>query len=133
MISAAAAVAAPPSPNLVASPDALADLRHNGALQIIRLALKPLIRPRTQQDLTARSTALLMHLAFEQGPHTVGRAAEALELSKPVICREMDALARCGLTVRRDNPKDGRAPHLVVTRRGQAVLERLGALDTGIV
>ncbi|MFC0407948.1 MarR family transcriptional regulator [Roseomonas elaeocarpi] len=133
MISATAAAAAPPSPSLAASPDALADLRHNGALQIIHLALKPFVPAQANRQMSARQLAVLMHIAMEQGPHTVGSLAQAGSLWKGIMSRQVAALREGGFVAERANPEHVRAPHLVVTQRGLAVLERLGTLDTGIV
>ena len=66
---------------------------------------------------------ILCQLA-DEGPQRLGALASAFQLDPSTITRQVQPLVEKGLTVRRTDPKDGRAYILDLTASGREVLER---------
>lgn len=67
-------------------------------------------------DLTARQLAILTTVYLEEGPHTVRSLATRLDVTKAVITRGLDTLARYKFVARADDPRDKRS--VIVKRTG---------------
>lgn len=76
-------------------------------------------------DLSNRQMAILLTVYLEIGPHTVKNLAETLRISKPAICRALDALSGYGLIRRRRVENDRRQVHLQRTVKGSVFLSEL--------
>ncbi|MDX1975115.1 MAG: helix-turn-helix domain-containing protein [Rickettsiales bacterium] len=63
-------------------------------------------------DLSARQTAVLLNVYLLPGPHSIKNLADELMISKPAICRAIDALERAKL-VRRLRDRDDRRNVLI--------------------
>lgn len=74
--------------------------------------------------LTLRQLALLQ--AVTAGHNRVRTAAEALNVSKPVITKAVSRLSVLGFTARHDDPEDRRSVIITVTPAGTATLTTLG-------
>ena len=73
-------------------------------------------------DLSARQTAVLLHIYMEEAPHSIKTIAEDLDISKPAICRAVDTLEREKLVKRLRDRNDKRNVILQKTTRGSAYL-----------
>lgn len=58
-------------------------------------------------------------------PHTVPQIARALGVTRQNVQRIADLLVAEGAAEYRDNPDHRASPHLILTRRGRAALDRL--------
>lgn len=76
----------------------------------------------SQSDLSSRQQAILLTVYLAPPPHTVKQLAEALAISKPAICRAIDALSRQGLLKRRKDEEDKRVVHIQRTVKGSVFL-----------
>lgn len=101
-------------------------LSERDALEHLRLALTTSVAA-DLPDLTARQLAILCVVALEPGPHTVRGLAARLDLSKPVITRNVDALARYDFVRRRADESDLRSVFIERTVDGMTHLRRLAA------
>lgn len=101
-------------------------LSERDALEHLRLALTASVAA-DLPDLTARQLAILCVVALEPGPHTVRGLAARLDLSKPVITRNVDALARYDFVRRRADESDLRSVFIERTVDGMTHLRRLAA------
>ncbi|MGF1462555.1 MAG: MarR family winged helix-turn-helix transcriptional regulator [Maricaulaceae bacterium] len=77
-------------------------------------------------DLTARQTALLLHIYLSDGPHTVRGLAHALALAKPAVTRGLDALAALGFVRRKIDGADKRNVLVQRTVKGSVYLTEFG-------
>ncbi|MGC2192844.1 MAG: MarR family transcriptional regulator [Candidatus Dormiibacterota bacterium] len=75
-----------------------------------------------RRDLSVAQMHLLMVLQ-ELGPATVGRLADALEISPPSVSSALDRLEENGLAVRRRDQEDRRVVHAALSSRGRAAAE----------
>jgi len=75
-----------------------------------------------RRDLSVAQMHLLMVLQ-ELGPATVGRLAEALEISPPSVSSALDRLEEHGLAVRRRDLDDRRVVHAALSSRGRAAAQ----------
>ncbi|MGA7172672.1 MAG: MarR family winged helix-turn-helix transcriptional regulator [Candidatus Dormiibacterota bacterium] len=75
-----------------------------------------------RRDLSVAQMHLLMVLQ-ELGPATVGRLADALEISPPSVSSALDRLEEHGLAVRRRDLDDRRVVHATLSGRGRAAAE----------
>ena len=98
-----------------------AELSSSQALELWRETLVSWIVA-GQEDLSARQMAILLTIYLTEGEHTVRRLAELLKVSKSVITRAVDKLARLGLVRRRPDPKDRRTVFLRRTVAGSVFL-----------
>lgn len=69
-------------------------------------------------DLSARQMAVLLTLHVVEGQHTVRGLSEHLSVSKPAICRALDALSRHGLAQRSVDQQDRRNVYIHLTDEG---------------
>lgn len=60
-------------------------------------------------DLSARQTALLLHVYLAPPPHTVRGLALRLNMSKPAVTRALDRLSALGFLRRKMDPADRRS------------------------
>lgn len=73
-------------------------------------------------DLSARQQAVLLNVYLMPAPHTVKGLAEDLMISKPAICRAIDALEAAKLVRRRRDKDDGRNVFVQRTVKGSVYL-----------
>lgn len=101
-------------------------LGERDALEHLRLALTTSVSA-DMPDFTMRQLAILCVVALEPGPHTVRGLAARLGLSKPVITRNVDALARHDFVRRRADDNDLRSVFIERTVDGMNHLRSLAA------
>ena len=82
----------------------------------------------SQPDLSARQLAILLTIYLEPPPHTVRGLARRLCVTKPVITRALDTMAKLNLTARRRDEVDRRNVIVQRTVDGALFVERLGDL-----
>lgn len=80
----------------------------------------------SQPDLTWRQLAILLTVYLEPPPHTVRGLARHLGVTKPVITRALDTMAKLKLTARRRDEADRRNVIIQRTVEGALFVERLG-------
>ncbi|MFW0776683.1 MAG: MarR family transcriptional regulator [Rickettsiales bacterium] len=73
-------------------------------------------------DLSARQQAVLLNVYLEEGPHSVKNLAEELMISKPAICRALDALEGAKLVRRVRDKEDKRNVFVQRTVKGSVYL-----------
>lgn len=73
-------------------------------------------------DLSARQTAVLLNVYLLPQPHSIKSLAEELNISKPAICRAVDALQRAKLVRRIRDKNDGRNVLIQRTVKGSVYL-----------
>ncbi len=69
-------------------------------------------------DLSARQTSALLHIYLSAEPHTIKNLAEELDISKPAVCRAIDALEAAKLVKRMVDKKDRRNVIVARTAKG---------------
>jgi DNA-binding MarR family transcriptional regulator len=69
--------------------------------------------------------------AASDRPHTVPQIARVLGVTRQNVQRIADLLVAEGAAQFRDNPDHRASPHLILTRRGQAALDRLTKAASG--
>ena len=69
--------------------------------------------------------------AASDRPHSVPQIARVLGVTRQNVQRIADLLVAEGAAEYRDNPDHRASPHLVLTRRGQAALDRLTKAASG--
>ena len=79
-------------------------------------------------DLSARQMAVLLSVYLAERSATVRGLAHDLSLSKPAVCRALDALARHGYIRRARDPTDGRNVLVQRTVKGAVFLSDLAAV-----
>lgn len=79
-------------------------------------------------DLSARQTAVLLHVYLSKDVHGIKELAESLQISKPAVCRAVDALEKEKLVKRKPDRHDRR--HILVTQtaKGQTYLGRFARI-----
>jgi DNA-binding MarR family transcriptional regulator len=73
-------------------------------------------------DLSARQTAVLLNIYLMPSPHSIKSLAEELMISKPAICRAIDALEAVKLVKRLRDKQDKRNVLLQRTVKGSVYL-----------
>ena len=73
-------------------------------------------------DLSARQTAVLLNVYLMPSPHSIKSLAEELLISKPAICRAVDALEAAKLVKRLRDRQDKRNVLIQRTTKGSAYL-----------
>lgn len=73
-------------------------------------------------DLSARQIAVLTTTYLTAGPHTVRSLSEALNVSKPAICRAVDTLSMMDLIKRKKDEDDKRNVFIQRTVSGSVFL-----------
>jgi DNA-binding MarR family transcriptional regulator len=81
-----------------------------------------------QPDLSSRQLAILLTVYLEPPPHTVRGLASKLAVTKPVITRALDTMAKLKLTARRRDEVDRRNVIVQRTVDGALFVEKLGDL-----
>jgi len=76
------------------------------------------------RDLSTGLRGLLLSLE-EHGPMTAARLADMRPVSRQAIHKLAEQLIERGLIRQTDNPRDGRAPLLVLAEKGRAEITRL--------
>ncbi|MGE0754592.1 MAG: MarR family winged helix-turn-helix transcriptional regulator [Alphaproteobacteria bacterium] len=73
-------------------------------------------------DLSARQTAVLLHVYLSKEPHGIKELSESLQISKPAICRAVDTLEKLKLVRRKPDRHDGRNILVMPTPKGHTYL-----------
>ena len=73
-------------------------------------------------DLSQRQTGVLLTVYMSPPPHTIRSLAEQLSVSKPAICRAVDALSALDLIRRKKDDEDRRNVFLQRTVNGSVFL-----------
>lgn len=73
-------------------------------------------------DLSARQMAIILTIYTEAGPHTVRGLSAHLNISKPAICRALDALSKMELVERKRDMDDMRNVFIQSTHKGYKFL-----------
>lgn len=73
-------------------------------------------------DLSARQMAVLTSVYLTTGPHTIRSLSEALNVSKPAICRAVDTLSMMDLIKRKKDEEDRRNVFVQRTVTGSVFL-----------
>ena len=73
-------------------------------------------------DLSQRQTGVLLTIYMSPPPHTIRSLAETLHISKPAICRAVDALSALDLVKRKKDEDDRRNVFLQRTINGSVFL-----------
>jgi DNA-binding MarR family transcriptional regulator len=74
-------------------------------------------------DLSARQTSTLLHVYLNAEPHTIKSLSEILEMSKPAVCRAIDALETAKLVKRTIDRSDRRNVLIARTAKGTAYVQ----------
>ena len=77
-------------------------------------------------DLSQRQMAVLLSVYFLPPPHTLRSLSARLRISKPAICRAVDALSRWDLVRRKKDEEDRRNVFLNRTIAGSVFLRDFG-------
>lgn len=77
-------------------------------------------------DLSARQTAVLLHIYLSQPPHTIKGLASQLNIAKPAITRAVDKLSALGFVKRQTDEKDRRIIKVERTIQGAAFVTAMG-------
>jgi DNA-binding MarR family transcriptional regulator len=78
-----------------------------------------------EPDLSVRQISILLTVYLEAPPHTVRELSRKLGVSKPVVTRALDSMAKVELLSRRRDEKDRRNVLVQRTVKGALYLERL--------
>lgn len=81
-------------------------------------------------DLSARQMALLTTVYLTKAPHTVRSLSEALNVSKPAICRAIDTLSMMDLIKRKKDEDDKRNVFIQRTVNGSVFLSDMADIIT---
>lgn len=73
-------------------------------------------------DLSQRQTAVLLAVYMTPPPHTIKSLSDSLSVSKPAICRAVDALSQLDLLRRKKDEEDRRNVFLQRTINGSVFL-----------
>ncbi len=73
-------------------------------------------------DLSARQTAVLMNIYLMPSPHSIKSLSEELMISKPAVCRAIDALENAKLVRRTRDKQDKRNVMIQRTVKGSVYL-----------
>jgi DNA-binding MarR family transcriptional regulator len=101
---------------------ATAEALNSGAVHLLR-AVRAVDR---QSGLTRARLSALSVLVFA-GPRTLGRLAEAEDVSSATMTRIVDGLAALGLVVREPHPDSARLVRVAATEEGRWKMERARA------
>src|SRR5690348_5071072 len=85
----------------------------------------------SKPDLSARQLVILLTLYLEAPPHTVRGLAQKLNVTKPVITRALDTMAKLKLSARRCDELHRRNVIIQRTVQGALFVEELGDLLVG--
>jgi len=101
------------------------EFRPSQALRLWRDVTSDLVRD-GRPGLSPRQMALLLTVYLEPPPHTVKSLAGRLGVTKPVITRALDAMARARFLERKRDADDRRSVLVQRTVEGALAVERLG-------
>ncbi len=73
-------------------------------------------------DLSARQTAVLLNIYLMPSPHSIKSLSEELMISKPAVCRAVDALENAKLVKRSRDKQDKRNVIIQRTVKGSVYL-----------
>jgi DNA-binding MarR family transcriptional regulator len=73
-------------------------------------------------DLSQRQTAVLLTVYMAPAPHTVRNLSDRLNISKPAVCRALDALSALDLIRRKKDEEDRRNVFIQRTVNGSVFL-----------
>ena len=79
-------------------------------------------------DLSSRQTAVLLHTYLMPMPHSIKSLSDNLGISKPAICRAIDALERGKLVRRVRDKQDGRNVLIQRTVKGSVFLSEFAEI-----
>ncbi len=79
-------------------------------------------------DLSARQTAVLLHVYLMPMPHSIKSLSDDLGISKPAICRAIDALEQAKLLRRVRDKQDARNVHIQRTVKGSVFLSEFAEI-----
>jgi DNA-binding MarR family transcriptional regulator len=79
-------------------------------------------------DLSARQTAVLLSVYLVPQPHSIRSLSEDLDISKPAICRAVDALERSKLVRRVRDKQDKRNVLIQRTVKGSVYLSEFAEI-----
>lgn len=68
---------------------------------------------------------MILELLYSKGPHPVQKISETLSIPSGSITYVVNKLEKLGLVERRSNPNDGRAFHVVLTEKGEALFNEI--------
>jgi len=80
----------------------------------------------TEFDLSPRQMGVMLSVYLSNTPHSVKSLSETLKVSKPAICRAVDALSLEGLIRRKIDEKDRRNVFIQRTVKGSVFLAEFG-------
>lgn len=103
------------------------NLRPSTALKLLFDIAQSCVRE-GEPDLSFRQLSVLLMLYLNAPPHSVTGIAAKLKVSKPVITRALDHLAKIGLISRTKSLKDKRMLVIARTTEGALFLDRLALL-----
>lgn len=79
-------------------------------------------------DLSARQMGILLSVYLTPPPHTVKNLSMTLAISKPAVCRAIDALSLEGLIKRKKDEDDKRNVFIQRTVKGSVYLSEFGEI-----
>jgi DNA-binding MarR family transcriptional regulator len=82
-------------------------------------------------DLSSRQTAVLLSVYLVSPPHSIKSLADDLNISKPAICRAVDALEKAKLIKRARDKSDKRNVFVTRTVKGSAYLSEFADIILG--
>lgn len=101
-------------------------------LELWRRAMAEIVRKNdSASDLSARQTAVLLHVYLTPPPHTIRALATGLNISKPAVSRAVDRLSILGFLKRQTDEDDRRSVNLSRTIEGAMYVSGLGDIIAG--
>ncbi len=91
--------------------------------QVVSRSLKNM-----QCDLSARQTGIMLTVYLMPPPHSIKSLAEELQISKPAVCRAIDALEQMKFVKRVRDAKDKRNVLIQRTVKGSVYLSDLAEI-----
>ncbi|MEI7670456.1 MAG: MarR family winged helix-turn-helix transcriptional regulator [Pseudomonadota bacterium] len=92
------------------------------SLYIWHETIVELLRKNNSFDISTRQMAILMTVYLNQPPHTLKDISSSLSISKPSVCRAIDALSNIGMIKRKRDSEDRRVVNLQRTVKGSVYL-----------
>lgn len=102
----------------------MARQKENKLLFLLLCAMSEMVR-REGRDLSARQLSIFLICYLQEGPHTVKKLADDLNISKPAISRALDTLEEATLVKRVKDPTDRRSVFVVRSAKGANFLREL--------
>ena len=98
------------------------------ALSLWRDIIIQLLQKNNAYNLSNRQTVILMTVYLNPPPHTIKLLSASLGISKPAICRAVDALAIKGMLKRKRDSNDKRIVNLQRTVKGSVFLSEFSEI-----